>query len=154
MIHVDVDGTSYEEMHVDGGASTQVFLFPPRMTAVARDIGGEMKRAGTVYIIRNSQLGATWEPVERRTISIAGRAIGSLIHTQGIGDLYRIYATTQREGLDFNLAYVGSDFKFVGKKEEFDTPYMIALYDYGYRLGQTGYPWKKTPPGWDSPLGD
>jgi hypothetical protein len=27
-------------------------------------------------------------------MTIAGRAVSSLIHTQGIGDLYRIYATT------------------------------------------------------------
>ena len=112
-----------------------------------------MARPGRVYIIRNSQLAATWSPVERRTINIAGRAIGSLIHTQGIGDLYRIYVTAQRDGLDFNLAFIGPDFQFEGKKEEFDTPFMIALFDYGYRLGQQGYPWKKSPPGLEGPLG-
>src|SRR5262245_62166775 len=109
MVRVEVDGTTYEEMHVDGGASAQVFLFPPSMTAVARSMGVEMKRAGRVYVIRNSMLAAAWSSIERRTITIAGRAITSLIHTQGIGDLYRIYVTTQREGFDFNLAYIGPD---------------------------------------------
>ena len=32
MFDVDVDGNHYQEMHVDGGASTQVFLFPPSLT--------------------------------------------------------------------------------------------------------------------------
>jgi len=153
MMRVEIDGKPYEEMHVDGGASAQVFLFPPSMTAVARSIGMEMKRSGRVYVIRNSALAATWSLIERRTISIAGRAIDALIHTQGLGDLYRIYLTTQREGLDFNLAYIGPDFTFENKKEEFDPPYMSALFDYGYNLGRQGYPWKKTPPGLETPLG-
>ena len=153
MVRVEVDGKPYEEMHVDGGASAQVFLYPPSMPAVAHSMGVEMKRAGKVYIIRNSTLGASWSRIERRTISIANHAISSLIHTQGIGDLYRIYATTQRDGFDFNLAYVGNDFAFENKKEDFDTRYMGALFDYGYSLGRKGFPWKKTPPGLESQLG-
>src|SRR5262249_719491 len=31
MIDVEVDGKHYQEMHVDGGASTQVFLYPPSL---------------------------------------------------------------------------------------------------------------------------
>ena len=153
MVRVEVDGQPYQEMHVDGGASTQVFLYPPSMRAMADSLGVEMTRPGRVYIIRNSQLAATWSPVERRTISIAGRAIGSLIHTQGIGDLYRIYVTAQRDGLDFNLANIGGDFTYKEKHEEFGTPFMVALFDYGCRLGREGYPWKQLPPGMKGPLG-
>ena len=29
MIDVEIDGKPYEEMHVDGGASAQVFVYPP-----------------------------------------------------------------------------------------------------------------------------
>ncbi|HXJ77384.1 MAG TPA: patatin-like phospholipase family protein [Candidatus Methylomirabilis sp.] len=153
MVRVEVDGKQYEEMHVDGGASAQVFLFPPSMTGVARSMGMEMTRAGRVYVIRNSMLTASGSTIERRTISIAGRAIESLIHTQGLGDLYRIYVTAQREGFDFNLAYIGPDFTFKDKEEDFDTLYMKALFDYGYNLGREGYPWKKSPPGLETQLG-
>ena len=156
MIPVEVDGKPYEEMHVDGGASAQVFLYPPSLKSVAKSMGADLSRQRElhVYIIRNAELKATWEPVQRRTMNIAGRAIASLIHTQGIGDLYRIYVTAQRDGLDFNLAYIDSDFKYEGiKKEEFDTPYMQALFDYAFKLGKGGYPWKKTPPGLEAPLG-
>jgi len=146
MIRVEVDGKSYEEMHVDGGASAQVFLYPVRTRSVARAMGEELARSGHVYVIRNSSLGPPdWEPVERRTISIAGRAVGSLIHTQGIGDLYRIYLQTQRDGLDFNLAYIDADFQHE-HKEQFETKFMQALFDYGYRLGRAGYKWHKMPP--------
>jgi len=148
MMRVEADGDTYEEMHVDGGASAQVFLYPPSMRRVAASLGEEMTRKAHVYIIRNSQRRASWAPAKRRTISIIGPAIKSLIHSQGFGDLARIYGTTQRDGLDFNLAFIDDDFD-AEHREEFDTQYMRALFDYGFRQGRDGYPWKKTPPRFD-----
>jgi hypothetical protein len=84
--------------------------------------------------------------VERSTLTIAGHAISALIETQGIGDLYRLYLLAQKDGLDFNLAYIGADFT-AEHDEDFDPVYMRALFDYGYRLGKNGYPWQKVPPG-------
>jgi len=154
MVRVDVNGEPYEEMHVDGGASAQVFVYPPSLREVTRSIGLDMTRAGRIYIIRNSALGAVWSPIKRQTISIAGRAINSLLHTQGLGDLYRIYLTAQRDGFDFNLAYIGPEFTFENKKKEpFDTLYMRSLFEYGYNLGLHGYSWKKCPPGLETQLG-
>jgi len=153
MIRVEADGKAYEEMHVDGGASAQVFLYPPSTRATAKTMGLDMSRAGRVYVIRNSTVSAAPSPiVKRQTISIAGRAIQSLIHTQGFGDLYRIYLTTQRDGFDFNLAYIGRDFKFE-HKEEFDTPYMRALFDYGYNFIRQEGAWTQIPPGLETTLG-
>ncbi|HET6515567.1 MAG TPA: hypothetical protein VFG09_10440, partial [Thermodesulfovibrionales bacterium] len=95
--------------------------------------------------IRNSRLDPEWAQVDRRTLTIAGRAVSSLIHTQGIGDLYRIYLTAQKDGLDYNLAYIPKSFN-VPKKEDFDTAYMRELFDVGYNMAVKGYPWQKTPP--------
>jgi hypothetical protein len=147
LVTVEVDGKQYHEMHVDGGASAQVFLYPPSMTQVAARLGEGMVRRGNVYVIRNAALAPTWAPVARRTIDIAARAIDSLITTQGFGDLYRIYATTQQDGLDFNLAYIGEDFVYENKQEQFETAFMKSLYDYGFNLGRAGYRWHKMPPG-------
>jgi predicted acylesterase/phospholipase RssA len=147
MIDVEVGGTRYQEMHVDGGTMAQVFLFPPSITA-ARVGAGERKRV--VYIIRNARLDVDWASVERRTLSIASRAIGSLTRTQGIGDLYRIYVTTQKDGIDFNLAYIPPTFN-VPHVEEFDTNYMQQLYTTGQQMAQAGYQWQKYPPGFEAP---
>lgn len=147
MFDVEVEGQAHQEMHVDGGAVSQVFLVPSQFGAVAEERGLVPERTGrTAYIIRNSRIDPDWASVERGTLSIAGRAITSLIQTQGIGDLYQIYLITQRHEVDFNLAYVGSDFNAV-HKEQFDTEYMRQLFDYGYQLGRKGYPWRKGPPG-------
>ena len=76
-----------------------------------------------------------------------GRAVSSLIQTQGVGDLYRIYATTQRDGVDFNLAFIPATFN-VPLNEPFDQHYMVELFKLGYELGRSGYDWVKVPPGY------
>jgi predicted acylesterase/phospholipase RssA len=145
MFRVEVDGRPYDEMHVDGGASAQVFLYPPALRGRAESLGETMKREAYVYVIRNSKFQPTWTPVDRRTLNIAGRAIDSLIHTQGQGDLVRIYLTAQRDGMDFNLAYIDAEFS-APHPADFDTTYMQALFDYGYKQALAGYPWRKLPP--------
>jgi hypothetical protein len=146
MIDVEADGKRYQEMHVDGGTVAQVFLYPPSIRVADQDRAAGLSRERKAYIIRNARLDPDWANVERSTMTIAGRAIASLIHTQGIGDLYRIYTTTQRDGVDFNLTFIPDSFNFP-HKEEFDNAYMRNLYAVGYDQGVKGIPWAKTPPG-------
>jgi hypothetical protein len=149
-IDVEAGGQTYQEMHVDGGAMTQVFLYPPGLQ-LRRDAEAQgVVRERRAYIIRNARLDPNWSQVERKTMSIAGRAISSLIQTQGVGDLYRLYVNAQRDGIDYNLAYIPGDFT-VESKEAFDPVYMEALFNRGYEQFRAGYPWHKTPPGYDVP---
>lgn len=145
MIDVEADSARYQEMHVDGGTMAQVFVYPAGITAQQMKAATGVARDRKLYVIRNSRLDPEWAEVGRRTMNIAGRAVSSLIHTQGIGDLYRIYATAQRDGVDFNLAYIPATFD-APHKEEFDNAYMRALYDVGYSMAAEGYPWMKAPP--------
>ena len=144
MIDVEVNGKKYQEMHVEGGASAQVFLYPPGVDIRASGIKRDRR------LIRNARLDPDWAQVDRKTLSIAGRAISSLIQTQGVGDLYRIYLTTQRYGFDFNLAFTPRTFTRT-LKEPFETAYMKELFDVGYDMVVKGYPWAKTPPGFTAP---
>lgn len=150
MIDVQLDGKSYQEMHVDGGATAQVFVYPPSLdiSRYAREAG--IVRERRLYVLRNARLDPDWAQVERRTLSIAGRAITSLIQTQGAGDLYRIYLAAERDGIDFNLAYIPETFK-TPLNEPFETKYMRELFELGYTLAAKGYPWAKAPPGFTVP---
>ncbi len=146
MIPVDIDGKRFDEMHVDGGASAQVFVYPPSIFELARSKHIDVNiRKRHLYVIRNGRLDPQWADVERRLLSIADRSISSLIHSQGVGDLFRIYFVAKRDGVDFNLAYIGPEFNAV-HKEDFDKAYMKALFEYSYDLATKGYPWKKAPP--------
>ena len=54
--------------------------------------------------------------------------------------------TAERDGVDFNLAYIPAGFD-APHPEEFDGAFMRALYDEGYRRAAAGYSWEKRPPG-------
>jgi len=99
-----------------------------------------------VFVLRNSRLKPSWEDMTPLIRAIAPRSVSSLIKAQGVGDLYRIYATSREDGLDFNLAYI-PDSLDTNRSDEFDTRVMNVLFDTGYRLAQHGYHWFKRPPG-------
>ena len=151
LMDVEANGKQYQEMHVDGGTIAQVFVYPTSLSIAEESRKRGIVRERNLYIIRNARLDPEWAEVERRTMSIAGRAISSLIRTQGIGDLYIIHSLAQRDGVDFNLAYIPPSFK-VEHTKDFDTGYMRQLFNLGYSMAAKGYPWQKDPPGFHAVL--
>jgi predicted acylesterase/phospholipase RssA len=146
MINVTVDGKNYQEMHVDGGTVAQAFLYPPSFSLKAKFKELGVKGAKPVaYIIRNGRLYRPEENVERQTLKIAHQAISTMTASSGVNDLYRMYLTTKRDGVAFNLAYIEDDFK-LAYKGPFDKAYMNALFEHGYEIGFVGGEWHKTPP--------
>jgi predicted acylesterase/phospholipase RssA len=146
MIDVSVNGKHYQEMHVDGGASAQVFVYPPQVRVAEISAQAGIMRERRAFVIRNARLDPDWADTKRKTLSIAGRAVSSLIQNQGVGDLYRIYTTTQRDGVDFKLAFIPASFN-VPLTKPFDQHYMNELFKVGYDLGKSGYKWAEMPPG-------
>ena len=145
MIDVTVDGVRHQEMHVDGGASVQAYLYPAALQ-VSKIPNGVNARPRIAYVIRNGRLTQDWDEVERRTASIATRAVATLTTNSGVGDLYRIYALAKRDGVRLQFAYIGDDFT-QPHPAEFDRDYMIKLFDYGRAKARVGFPWRTAPPG-------
>jgi predicted patatin/cPLA2 family phospholipase len=145
LIEVEADGKTYDELHVDGGAASQVFLYPAGLDYEVVLEKLEVPSRPKVYVIRNSRLEPIYKQVPNRLFPLAGRSLESLVRTQGIGDLYRIYLEACRDGLEFNLAYIPADFT-EESKSEFDTEYMRKLYDLAYERAKKGYAWDKMPP--------
>jgi predicted acylesterase/phospholipase RssA len=145
MIDAQVGEQVYQEMHVDGGTSNQVFVYPIAAELARLSAEHDSERQRTLYIIRNARLDPEWAQVDRRTLPIAMRAISCLIQYQGIGDLYRIYTIARRDHVDYNLVYVPATFK-TPHKSEFDTTYMRSLYDLAYAMALEGHEWAKHPP--------
>lgn len=141
---VEADGQRYEELHVDGGMTSQVFLYPLGLDF--RRVEERLNVQGTpnLYVIRNASLYPDWETTDRKLAPIIGRTISSLIRTQGYGDLLRMYVGSIRDGLHFNLAYIPEDFN-LQPKEPFDREYMNALFERGRAMAAQGYPWVEDP---------
>jgi predicted acylesterase/phospholipase RssA len=146
-VEVAANGSVYEEMHVDGGTTREVFLVPTQFMVKKVDGTIGVAPIRRSYIIRNGRVDPEWKAVKPRTLSIAGRSISTLIKNQGIGDLYELYMFSKRNGIDYNLIYIPGDFPDTST-QAFDPIYMTKLYDVGFQLASNGSPWKKVPPRW------
>jgi hypothetical protein len=143
-IEVRVGGQDYDELHVDGGVTRQVFIAP---SIFSHDqTPGRSAAKPRLYVIRNGKIVPEWQSVSENVLAITQRSISTLIKNQSIGDLYRIYSVTKRDGIDFNLASIPADFSD-RSNEPFDQKYMISLFERGYDLASRGYSWVKAPPG-------
>lgn len=147
-VHIDViaGGERHEEMHVDGGATAQVFFLPTQFHVAPYDRKLRVKPRRRLYIIRNVKVTPEWQAVQPRFTKIAGRSLSTLMKNQAIGDLYRLYVAARRDKIAFNLAAVPGDFD-KESTEPFDPAYMSALFAVGYNLGRNGYHWSHAPPG-------
>jgi len=147
LFDVSLDGVAYQELHVDGGAFAQAFLYPVGVTRQrrARMAAGQSVPPARAFVIRNGRLDPQWADTRRSTLGIAGRAISTMIAASGRNDVLRMYTTTQRDGIDFNLAFIGPDFS-QQLPAPFDQGYMRALFDYGYQRELGGKAWVKQPP--------
>jgi len=145
LLDVEQDGRRFQEMHVDGGAAMQVFLYPPRLGArtVLRRAG--LARESTAWVIRNGRVDVTAAPPAQGLFGIARRSARTLLHFAGIGDVDRIYLTTQRDGVTFRMQSIGRDFD-APRPEFFDNGYMRALFAHGEARGRDPSSWTPTPP--------
>jgi hypothetical protein len=141
MFDVEAGGKSYQEMHVDGATTAQVFAYP-----AAVHLFQLAPRERRLFIIRNARLDPEWAQTDRRILPIAMRAIACLVQYEGMGDLYVLHSLCQRDHIEYNLAFIPPTFD-TPHTALFDPPYMKALYETGERMAVPGTDWWwKNPP--------
>ena len=140
---VEAGGRPYEEMHVDGGTMALVMLYEKALKPFIEP--KNLGRPQSLYLIRNERTKPGWEKVNSRVVPIATRALDTLYKAQGVYDVYRLFAFSQRDKIDFNLAVVPRDFP-PAPGDAFDQAYMKRLFDLGFESARQGYPWEKYPP--------
>jgi predicted patatin/cPLA2 family phospholipase len=145
IIDVKAGNKKFTELHVDGGVTRQAFLYPPQFIEpdLIEKVDQTIERK--LYVIRNGRSQAIYEPVKTNLFSIALKALSMTMENKAVGDLYRIYELTSRDGIEFNLAIIPKTFT-LKPKETFDSEYTKALFEVGYELAKEGYPWQKSPP--------
>ena len=151
-IRVEAEGNYYEEMHVDGGTTAEVVLYENALKPLTEIFTKKelQERKRHPCIICNSQVKPEWEKVQSRALPIGQRAVATLIKTQGVGDLYRLYAFAGRDNMQYHLAALPPERAPNRPRESFDRDYMKQLFDLGYEMASNGYPWEKEPPGFKS----
>lgn len=145
-IRVQASGKTYDELHVDGGTTREVFFTPADFSFKEIDKGLGKRIERRLYVIRNGKLGAEWRATDESALAIGQRSLETVLKNQTIGDLIRMHSKAKADGIDYNLASIPDTFK-EARPAPFDRGYMNALYTEGFRAGRTGYTWLKSPPG-------
>lgn len=144
-IEVEADGKMYDELHVDGGTTREVFVLPAEAPLQAFDALYPKPPIRKFFIIKNGKASPEQQVVKPTTLQIASRAISTLIKSQNQGELYHIYRIALDAGADFNFMSVPASFNYT-TNQIYDPKYQAALYAEGVREGRKDV-WLKTPPG-------
>lgn len=152
LMDVEVDGVPYDEMHVDGGVSAQMFFrggWPNLERTVEIVAGQDLESQGAVYVIRNGILEPRPESVPRRLNAIARRSIANMIRVSAHNDLHRIFWQAREDGMEFNYVHLPDDF-VSQNKEIFDPVEMKRLFGLGVATAKSSQPWRHTPLGFSA----
>lgn len=143
LIAASSDGKPIEEMHVDGGVSTQVFTFPDRL--LMQPASQRLAEKPAIYIIMNGRTSVDFQPVENSTKAIALRSLGMKGKREIQSYLSATYQLARRNGMAFNMTAIDQSVP-EGQGVGFDTDYMRALYALGYDSARSGRFWAQSPP--------
>lgn len=149
MFDVEVDGEIFDEMHVDGGTVSQVFLHSALVdlkSAREQRYGAGVPSSSSIYLIRNGMLMAEPKVVPRKLFPITSRALDTLIKAAGRGDMLRIYALAERDGIPIRAVSIPADYESEAE-EVFDQGEMSRLFEIGYQQALSEQPWEDRPPG-------
>jgi hypothetical protein len=146
-IDVEAGGRRFDEMHVDGAVvanlfySGGVFDFMQARAGVGRGLGQE-----EIYIVHNGQLLPVPGTTNRSLRSIGTRAFTAAAKSATLGDLFRIFAFSLRQGAGYHWITIPNGVELAGD-ETFDPVAMRRLYDIGFAKSREGPEWATAPPG-------
>ena len=144
-IRVTAAGATFDEYHVDGGVTRQVFLTPVALTLTDFDKFYPSPPLRRIYVIRNGRLEPRYKLAEASAISLASNSISVMLDAQAAGDIYRIYVAALRDGAEFRLA-ANPTVLDPASSDIFDKSYMREMFSTSRRQARNGYPWMRTVP--------
>ncbi len=144
LFDVQQNGKAYQELHVDGGLTSQVFAYSinANVKQVLKEIG--IKGQVHVYVLRNAPIWPKVSTVKPSSFPILIKTAESMVNSLAKMDIHHIYSDALDNDIKFHLAYMPSDFR--EPEERFDPSYMKELYEYAFEKAKAGYPWEPNPP--------
>lgn len=139
LIRVTEDGNAYDEMHVDGGTSMQLFLAPPVGILLSRDT--PRLDGVNVYVIANSQLGRIPATSPMNAMSMLSRGFYTNLRQGVRSSLAIVYAFSKDHDMGFKVTSIPDNYPFSGPLD-FDTSRMRALFDFAVNRAASGHLWR------------
>ncbi len=148
-IEVQANGRSFKEMHVDGGATTQVFILPDVVLVNGMSSANSRRAPSHIWVILNNHITPQFEVVEAGLLPTISRSFSTLIKSSAKQTLFSTAEFVGRER--FNLTAIDQPFEdWLAAHPDitpgFNTPYMQALYRYGYEKARSGHTWTHEVP--------
>ncbi|MFT7824247.1 MAG: patatin-like phospholipase family protein [Sulfurimonas sp.] len=143
LIDVTINGKRYQEVHVDGAVTRQIFVYSSDLDIrrIERTLHIHPKK--NIWLIRNHKIDPDYSPVILSVNDISDRSFSTLIKYHGRSDLANITALAKRDGFHIHITNVPKSFH-APLKERFDKAYMQALYQVGYERGRSSATWYTT----------
>ncbi len=138
MIEVETPEGRFQELHVDGGVSSPLFIVPESLLT-APGIG-EALRGATIYVIVNTSLTPTPRTTSTNRIAVMVRSFETMLHFSYRHALEAVEAFCRSADLNLWVAAAPSDPKDNGMLR-FDTPSMREAFVAGRRLARAGHAW-------------
>jgi hypothetical protein len=131
-----------EELHSDGGSSSQLFTLPEQVMASSDSPMGEKKLR--IHVIVNNALIPEFNVTSNSTFAVAGRVYAVLVKSQTKQGLLALYNFALRSGIAFRYAAINRAVPY-SVLDPFNTDYMMAVYRLGYQGTISGAIWNNRP---------
>jgi hypothetical protein len=138
LIEVKEGDKAYQEMHVDGGATTPFFIVPD--IAMIMGYAPKALHGANVYVIINGQASSPPRATENNTVDIAARSFTAVLNHMTRTQLAQTNAFASRNGMAFRYTTIPPGVEFGGSLA-FDQANMRAIFDYGMRCATRSRAW-------------
>ncbi len=143
LVSVEAGGQSFQEMHVDGGTTQQIFVAPDD---VLFGSGNDRTMAGPrdIYVLLNNKIDPVFTVVDNETIAVGTRSLQTVLKREVRANTLASYAFARRHNIGFHTAFIDADVSEAGA-DTFDPAFMQGLYAYGEERGRSAHPWADAP---------
>jgi len=138
MIRVTKSGASFDEMHVDGGTTSPLFIAPELANLLPAK--GALLEGANVYIIVNGQIGTQVLTTPIKTTPIVRRSIEAALNGNALEAVEIAWSLAQRNGMQLRITEIPNDYPYRGPLDV-QPVRMKALFDYGVRCAQQQELW-------------
>jgi hypothetical protein len=138
IIHVQGDGRSYDEMHVDGGTTVPFFIASEIAQLAPQTL--EPLRGAHVFVLVNGQLSTFPQTTRERPIAVLTRSFSAALMHSSRRALDLAVEFAHRQSMSFRFTFIPMNHQFAGALR-FKASEMSPLFDYGVRCAARNELW-------------
>lgn len=143
-IKVEAEGRTFEELHSDGGASSQILTIPFIAQTAAKRVQNPRKSPFNIYALVNNALMPEFSTSSSSTLSVISRSYAMMVKAQTRDALIGLYGYAQRSGAVLHVASIDKQVPF-DSTDPFNQAYMDTVFLLGRRHVLEGSLWKDNP---------